>query len=105
MDRENELSAGAEDAHSRSAATVPVPQWLRGGFWVCIAIAVAAVIRRIIALALPLSSGPPQLVELDRIFASHAALTLAHILPALAFVLIAPFAVFRSFSRFTWPER
>jgi hypothetical protein len=30
---------------------------------------------------------------------------LAHILPALAFVLIAPFAVFRRFSRLTWPER
>jgi hypothetical protein len=54
---------------------------------------------------MPSSSGPPQLVELDRIFASHAALTLAHILPALAFVLLAPFAIFRRFSRFTWPER
>ncbi len=67
-------------------------------------IAVAAVVRRFSALALPSSSGPPQLVEMDRVFASHAALTLAHILPALAFVLIAPFAVFHGFSRFTWPE-
>jgi len=81
------------------------PLWLRGGFWACTAIAVAAVIRRLVALAMPSSSGPPQLVELDRIFASHAALTLAHILPALAFVLLAPFAIFRRFSRFTWPER
>ncbi len=71
----------------------------------CTLIAVAAVVRRISALAFPSSSGPPQLVELDGIFALHAVLTLAHILPALAFVLIAPFAVFRRFSRLTWPER
>lgn len=81
------------------------PLWLRGGFWVCTAIAVVAVIRRLVALAMPSSSGPPQPVELDQIFASHAALTLAHIVPALAFVLVAPFAIFRRFSSFTWPER
>ena len=81
------------------------PRWLRLGFWVCTAIAVAVVIRRLVALAMPSSSGPPQLVELDRIFASHAALTLAHILPALAFVLLAPLAIFRRFSHVKWPER
>ncbi|MGA7109068.1 MAG: DUF2306 domain-containing protein [Terracidiphilus sp.] len=81
------------------------PLWLRGGFWVCTAIAVAAVIRRLVALAMTSSSGPPQLVELDQVFASHAALTLAHIVPALTFTLVAPFAIFRRFSSFTWPER
>ena len=99
------MITSAVDAHSLSTAGAPSPRGLRLGFWACTLIAVAAVIRRIIALALPSSSGPPQLVELDQIFASHAALTLAHILPALAFVLIAPFAVFHRFSRFTWPER
>jgi hypothetical protein len=103
--RENGLNTSAENAHFRLSAGVPAPRWLRVGFWVCTLIAVAAVVRRISALAFPSSSGPPQLVELDRIFAFHAALTLAHILPALAFVLIAPFAVFRRSSRLTWPER
>jgi len=58
-----------------------------------------------IALEFPSPSGPPQLVQLDRIFASHSTLTMAHILPALAFVLLAPFAIFRRFSRVGWPER
>ena len=103
--RENGLNTSAENAHLRSSTGDPAPRWLRVGFWVCTLIAVAAVVRRISALAFPSSSGPPQLVELDRIFAFHAALTLAHILPALAFVLIAPFAVLRRFSRLTLPER
>jgi hypothetical protein len=68
-------------------------------------IAVAVVVRRLVALDLPSLFGSPQLFELDRIFASHAALTLAHILPALAFVVLAPFAIFSRFSRAGWPER
>jgi hypothetical protein len=80
-------------------------RWLRIGFWACIAIAVAVVIRRIVALAFPSSSGPPQMVDLDGRFASHVWLTLAHILPSLAFVAVAPFAVLRRFRNLTWPER
>ena len=75
------------------------PLWARLGFWVCTAIAVAVVIRRIFALALPPRSAAPQLAALDSFFASHAALTLAHIIPALAFVLVAPFVVFRVSTR------
>jgi hypothetical protein len=45
------------------------------------------------------------MMDLDRAFASHTALTLAHILPALAFVLLLPFAVLRRFSNHNWPER
>ena len=41
---------------------------------------------------------------LDGAFASHMALTLAHILPALAFVLIAPLVVFRTFEKVRWAE-
>ena len=78
--------------------------WARLGFWVCTAIAVAVVIRRIFALALPPRSAAPQLAALDSFFASHAALTLAHIIPALAFVLVAPFVVFRVSTR-AWAGR
>ena len=87
------------DAQGRS------PLWLRIGFWICIVIAVAVVLRRLVALAAPSHNGPPQMAGLDDAFASHAALTLAHILPALLFVLIAPFAVFRRFAPLRWPEQ
>src|SRR5271170_6283627 len=78
---------------------------LRVGFWACTAIAVAVVVRRIFALVDPPRSAPPQLAALDAVFASHAALTLAHILPALIFVLIAPLVVFRRPANAAWPER
>jgi hypothetical protein len=45
------------------------------------------------------------MVQLDQDFASHTALTLAHIIPALFFVLLSPFAVFSRFARLQWPER
>jgi Predicted membrane protein (DUF2306) len=78
------------------------PLWLRVGFWACVAIAVAAVIRRLVALAFP--SSVPQLAALDQWFASHATLTLAHILPALLFVSITPFFVFRKSNETAWSE-
>jgi len=81
------------------------PLWLRIGFWICVIIAVAVVLRRLLALASPSHSGPPQMAGLDDAFASHAALTLAHIIPALLFVLLAPFAAFTRFSHLKWPER
>jgi hypothetical protein len=81
------------------------PTPLRIGFWICIVIAVAVVIRRLFALAAPSHGGPPQMAGLDDSFASHTALTLAHILPALFFVLLSPLVVFSSFARLHWPER
>jgi len=80
------------------------PLLLRIGFWICVAIAIAVVIRRMVALAAPAHNGPPQLAALDDAFASHAALTLAHIVPALLFVLLTPLVVFRRFERFRWVE-
>ncbi len=80
-------------------------RWLRIGFWLCTVIAVAVVFRRTIALAYPPQSAPPQLAQLDAAFASHAALTLAHILPALAFVLLTPFLYIRRFASAAWPKR
>ncbi len=85
--------------------TVVLSRWLQIGFWACIVIAVAVVLRRVIALAHPSQSGPPQLVALDAVFASHAALTLAHILPALAFVVLIPLVYMRRFAGAGWVER
>ena len=79
-------------------------RWLRIGFWACIVIAVAVVFRRIIALAHPPRSAPPQLAALDAAFASHAALTLFHILPALAFVVLCPLLYMRRSSKSSWVE-
>lgn len=45
------------------------------------------------------------MVALDTWFASHTALTLAHILIALLFVCVAPFVVFPRFTKAAWPER
>jgi hypothetical protein len=78
---------------------------LRIGFWLCTIIAVAVVLRRLFALEVPSQSGPPQLVALDAAFRSHAPLTLAHILPALAFVLLVPFVFMPRFRHAAWPER
>jgi hypothetical protein len=85
--------------------STPAPTPLRIGFWICTFIAVAVVLRRLFALASPSHAGPPQMAALDDAFASHAALTVAHIIPALFFVLVAPFVVFSRFTRLRWPER
>jgi hypothetical protein len=87
------------------APSQPAPRWLRVGFWICILIAVAVVLRRILALAHPARSAPPQLAQLDAFFASHAILTLAHIVPALAFVLLVPFFYWRRFAATAWLHR
>ncbi|WP_433973507.1 DUF2306 domain-containing protein [Tunturiibacter lichenicola] len=83
------------------------PGWLKVGFWVCVVIAVAVVLRRVVVLAHPTpvgaEAGSPT-AALDAVFASHAALTLAHILPAMAFVLLCPFVLLRRFSA-VWAER
>ena len=74
------------------------------GFWACIVIAIAVALRRLVALAHPSQTAPPQMSGLDEAFASHAVLTLAHILPALAFVLLTPVVLLRR-SGAVWPER
>ena len=88
-----------------SPAPRPAPLWLRTGFWGCTVIAVAVVIRRLFALAASPRTIAPELAALDSAFANHAALTLAHILPALLFVVLAPVVVFRKTARFDWAEQ
>jgi len=90
---------GAGQAETRGA-----PVWLLAGFWASIVVAVAVVVRRLVAIAHPSQSAPPQMVALDAVFASHAALTLAHIVPAMAFVLLTPFVFLRRTGA-AWAER
>src|SRR5579863_598675 len=70
------------------------PLWLKAGFWACTVIAVAVALRRFVALVHPSQNGPAAMARLDAAFASHAALTFAHIISATAFVLVAPLVVF-----------
>ncbi len=80
------------------------PRWLKVGFWICVTIAVAVVLRRVVALAHPTQGGTSPTAGLDAVFASHTALTLAHILPAMAFVLLTPLVLSRR-SGALWAER
>jgi hypothetical protein len=80
------------------------PLWLLTGFWLSIAISVAVVVRRLVAIAHPSQTGPAQMAALDAAFASHAALTVAHIVPAMAFVLLTPFVFLRRTDA-VWAER
>jgi len=96
------MGDSAQKALVRSESASPT--WLRVGFWGCTVIAVAVVLRRVAALIYPPRNVPPQMAGLDGEFASHMALTLVHILPALAFVLIAPLVVFRRFEKMSWAE-
>lgn len=102
------LTSQRKNQRKTNTAAPPwiLPWSLRTGFWACIVIAIAVVIRRVIVLVSPAAYfGPPQMADLDRVFASHAALTMAHILPALAFVILVPLVVLRKFSHSAWPER
>jgi hypothetical protein len=81
---------GARDLRHRA------PLWLKAGFWVCIVIAIAVALRRFVALVHPSQTGPAAMAALDTAFASHAALTFAHIISATAFVLVAPLVLFRA---------
>jgi len=80
------------------------PRWLLIGFWACVAISIAVVIRRIVALMGPPNAGTTPNAEINATFSSHAALTMAHIIPAAVFVLLAVAVLFRV-SRGKWIQR
>jgi hypothetical protein len=87
--------APAEEGRD-SALPMHLPRGLTIGFWICIAIAIAIVLRRVFALSAPPSpQAPPQLAALDAYFAAHAPLTYVHILCSLAFVLLLPLLFWR----------
>ena len=96
------MAAPRDEALNRSDA-LGSPVSLKVGFWVCTVVAVAVVLRRLVALWHP-SQIDPQLATLDATFRSQTALTLAHILPALAFVLLTPVVLLRR-SGAVWLQR
>jgi hypothetical protein len=95
------VTSNGRDLVSGTAAT---PLWLVTGFWISFAISVVVVVRRLVAIAHPSQTAPVQMAALDAAFASHAALTLAHIVPAMAFVLLTPFVFLRRPGA-AWAER
>jgi hypothetical protein len=78
-----------------SAGTSRHPLWLLAGFWFCVVIAIAVVVRRLVELIRPSQAGPPQMALLDATFSSHAALTVMHIVPAAIFVLLSAAVLLR----------
>jgi len=78
-----------------SSPTTRFPRWLRIFFWFCIVIAVAVVTRRVVSFLAPARNAPPMMVSVEEAFMSRKALTLAHILPAGALVLLLPFVLRR----------
>ncbi|MEZ2347798.1 DUF2306 domain-containing protein [Terriglobus sp. RCC_193] len=91
--------------HSHPHELTPLPSGLRVGFWLCIVVAIAVVMRRLLALGhSPSSTEPPDLQRLDQFFRSHASLTYVHIVVALLFVCILPL-VYWSRTRLWQPVR
>jgi hypothetical protein len=93
------MNAGRIDGGQQSGAQGVerrAPVWLKAGFWACFVIAVAVALRRFVALVHPSQTGPAAMAALDAAFASHAALTFAHIISATAFVLVAPLVLLRA---------
>lgn len=79
--------------HHSLAAPMPQPsRTLKAGFWVCIIIGIAVVLRRAFTLQRPVATGgPSQLLQLDAFFQTRAVLTRVHIFTALLFVCLLPF--------------
>lgn len=89
-------SSATGGSDSSSVDSLRFPLGLKVGFWLCVVIAAAVVLRRIVALATPPNPNlPPQLARLDAYFASHATLTYVHILCALVFVSLLPLLFWR----------
>ncbi len=101
-----QVDARATNDHSASTPTkrVRAPLWLKTGFCICVVIAIAVVVRRLMVLAHPSQGAPPRMAALDAVFASHAALTIAHVVPAMFFVLLTPFIFLRRAGA-AWAER
>jgi len=74
-----------------TANETPHPTWTRVVLYLLCFIAAAAALRRIVALLLvSASTRAGQYANLDAAFAARKSLTLAHIVPALLFVILLP---------------
>lgn len=71
------------------------PLWLLFGFWFCVVISIAVVLRRLNELIYPSHGRPPQMAAIDATFSSHAMLTATHIIPAAMFVALAAATLLR----------
>ena len=80
------------------------PKWLLAGFWICVFIAIAAVVRRLVALANPGRPGNSPTASLDATFASHTVMTIAHIIPAAVFVILSIIVLLRA-KQHRWVDR
>lgn len=78
-----------------ASQTARHPLWLLAGFWFCVVIAIAVVLRRLVELIGPSQGGPPQMASLNATFSSHAVLTAVHIIPAAIFVLLSAAVLLR----------
>lgn len=80
------------------------PLLLLLGFWFCVVISIAVVVRRLNTLIHPSRSPLPRMAGMDATFASHAVLTEMHIIPAAIFVIIAVVVLLRRTGN-EWLER
>jgi hypothetical protein len=65
------------------------PAWLLAAFALSVLIAIAVVVRRTLTLISSATASSARVASIDATFAAHKTLTLLHILPAAAFVLVA----------------
>jgi hypothetical protein len=75
--------------HHPSSRTSRHPLWLLSGFWFCVVVSIAVVLRRLNDLIRPSHGRPPQMAAIDATFSSHPVLTVMHIIPATIFVVLA----------------
>ncbi|MCU1296774.1 MAG: hypothetical protein JWO91_1052 [Acidobacteriaceae bacterium] len=87
-----------------SSRTSRHPLWLLLGFWFCVVISIAVVLRRLNELIRPSHGRPPQMAAIDATFSSHAVLTAMHIIPAALFVVLAAVVLLRRTGS-EWLER
>lgn len=78
-----------------SSRNVRHPLWLLSGFWLCVVISIAVVVRRLVELIRPSQGGAPQMAAINATFSSHAVLTAMHIIPAAIFVIVAAAVLLR----------
>ncbi len=83
---------------SSTARATGHPLYLLIGFWICVAISIAVVVRRMVSLLGPANGAPTPVAKINATFSNHAALTMAHIIPAAVFVLLAVAVLFSSSS-------